>query len=108
MVDKTLDEVTKALDKNIICEQVRAKIVQVNGNAMTINIGSEHGIKVGDELSLLHKSSFTSSAGLTYTSFNLSAHKIKINQVYRQSAKAITSDGGLLDNIQINDLAVKH
>ena len=108
MIDSTLNEVTKALDKNIICEQVRAKIVQVNGNSMTINLGSEHGIKVGDELSLLHKSSFISSAGMTYTSFNLSPYKIKISQVYRQSAKAITIDGSLLDNIQINDLAVKH
>jgi len=108
MIDSTLNEVTKALDKNIICEQVRAKIVQVNGNSMTINLGSEHGIKVGDELSLLHKSSFTSSAGITYTSFNLSPYKIKINQVYRQSAKAMTSDGSLLDNIQIDDLAIKH
>ena len=108
MIDSTLNQVTKALDKNIICEQVRAKIVQVNGNAMTINLGSEHGIKVGDELSLLHKSSFTSSAGLTYTSFNLSPFKIKINQVYRQSAKAVTSDGSLLDNIQIDDLAIRH
>ncbi len=108
MIDSTLNEVTRELDDNIICEQVRAKIVQVSGNAMTINLGSEHGLKVGDELSLLHKSNFTSSAGITYTSFNLSPYKIKISQVYRQSAKAMTSDGSLLGNIQIDDLAIKH
>jgi len=108
MIDSTLTEVSKDLDKNIICEQVRAKIVQVAGNTMTINLGSEHGLKVGDELSLLHKSSFVSSAGITYTSFNLSPYKIKISQVYRQDSKAITSDGSLLDNIQIDDLAVKN
>lgn len=108
MVDGVLQRAVKELDNNIICEQVRAKIVQVAGNVMTINLGSEHGMKVGDELSLLHKSSFISSDGLTYTSFNLSPYKIKIDQVYRQSAKASTTDGSLLDNIQINDLAVKH
>jgi len=108
MVDEVLEQAVKDLDENIICEQVRAKIVQVSGNAMTINLGSEHGIKIGDELSLLHKSSFTSQDGLTYTSFNLSPYKIKISQVYRQSAKAMTSDGSLLDNIQIDDLAIKH
>jgi hypothetical protein len=108
MIDSTLKTFIKELDKNVICEQVKAKIVQVAGNAMTLNIGSEHGIKVGDELSLLHKSSFTSNTGATYTSFNLSPYKIKISQVYRQSAKAMTSDGSLLGNIQINDLAIKH
>jgi len=108
MVDSVLQKAVKELDSNIICEQVRAKIVQVAGNVMTLNLGSDHGIKVGDELSLLHKSNFTSQDGLTYTSFNLSPYKIKIKQVYRQSASAMTIDGNLLDNIQINDLAIKH
>jgi hypothetical protein len=108
MIDGVLQQMVKELNENIICEQVRAKIVQVAGNTMTINLGSEHGLKVGDELSLLHKSNFKSSDGLTYTSFNLSPYKIKINQVYRQSAQAITTEGNLLDNIQINDLAVRH
>ncbi len=107
MIDSTLEKVREDLDNSILCEQVRAKIVQVKGNAMTINIGSEHGIKVGDELSLLHKSSFISGDGHNYTSFNLSPYKVKITQVYRESAQAITTDGSLLDNIQIDDLAIR-
>lgn len=108
MMSSTLAKVSEDLDKNILCEQVRAKIVQTNGNTLTINLGSEHGIKIGDELSLLHKSSFTTGDGHTYTSFNLSPFKIKVTQVYRQSAQAKTINGDLLDNIQINDLAVRH
>jgi archaellum component FlaF (FlaF/FlaG flagellin family) len=107
MVNTTLAKAREDLEKNILCEQVRAKIVQVKGNTLTINIGSEHGLKVGDKLSLLHKNSFTSGDGHIYTGFNLSPFKIKITQVYRESAQAITTDGNLLDNIQINDLAIR-
>ncbi len=108
MIDTLLDNVVKALDKTLICQQLRANIVQVVGNSLTLNIGSAHGLKVGDELALLHHKRFTSDAGHTYSSFELSEHSIKVTQVYRQSAKAISSDTSLLNNIQINDLAIKH
>jgi hypothetical protein len=108
MVTTTLDSVVKDIDENIMCETTRAKIVQVNNNTIKFNLGSMHGVKVGDEFTLLHKNNFISDAGTTYAGYNVSAYKVKVIQVSKQSATAKTPDDGLLGNIQINDYAVRY
>lgn len=113
MIDKTLAQVVKDIDESVMCEPTRAKIVQVNGNTITLNLGKVHGVKVGDEFSLLHNKNFKSDAGTTYAGFNVSSYKVKIIKVSQQSATAQTTnngslDNGLLGNIQINDLAVRY
>ena len=47
-------------------------------------------------------------AGKTYAGFNVSPYKVKVTQVSQQSAQAITTDGQLLGNIQLDDLAVRY
>jgi hypothetical protein len=108
MVDQTLASLVKDIDENIMCEPTRAKIVQVEGNKITLNLGSRNGVKVGDEFSLLHKSNFISDSGMTYAGFNVSDHQVRIIKVSRESAIAVTPDERLLGNIQRNDLAVRH
>ncbi len=107
-IDKTLAKITKALDNEMMCAPSRAKIVQVAGNQITLNLGTRHGVKVGDEFELLHKKNFKSDAGITYAGFNVSSYKVKVTQVNVDSAIASTSDQTALGNIQIHDLAVRH
>lgn len=108
MIDNTLNTLVKDTDENIMCEPTQAKIVQVSGNKITFNLGKRHGVKVGDEFTLLHKSNFTSEFGITYSGFVVSSYKVKVTSTSMQSAVATTSDSGLLGNIQINDLAVRY
>ncbi|MEW6994611.1 flagellar assembly protein T N-terminal domain-containing protein [Colwelliaceae bacterium MEBiC 14330] len=107
MVDNILDKVIKDIDENIMCEPSRGKIIQVNGNQVVINLGRDHGLKIGDEFSLLHLSQFTTNSGKSYAGFNVSPYKVKITKLSRQTATAATPDGELFGNIQINDLAVR-
>ena len=108
MIDTLLDTVVNDIDDNVMCEPSEGKILQVQGNQITVNLGRHHGVKIGDEFTLLHSTSFISEQGRNYVSYNISPHKVKVTKLTKQSATAITLDNSLLDNIQINDLAVRY
>jgi len=108
MVENIVDKAIKAIDENIMCEPSRGKIIQVAGNQITINLGRDHGLKIGDEFSLLHLNHFTSNSGKKYAGFNVSPYKVKVTKLTRQTAVATTPDGRLFGNIQVDDLAVRY
>lgn len=108
MIENILDNVIKDIDENIMCEPSSGKIVQVQGNQITINLGRDHGLKMGDEFSLLHLTHFTNNAGKSFAGFNLSPYKVKVTKLTRQTATATTPDGRLFGNIQVDDLAVRY
>jgi len=107
-INQTLNDVISDIDSNMMCQPTRGKIIQVTGNEISINLGSKHGVKVGDEFSLLHVKNFVSDSGKTYAGFNVSSFTVKITDVSRESAKAATQDNQILDNIQLYDLAVRY
>ena len=108
MLDSLIDKIVSDIDDNVMCEPSEGKIVQVQGNQITINLGRHHGVKIGDEFTLLHSNSFISEQGRNYAGFNISPYKVKVTKLTKQSATAITLDNNLLGNIQINDLAVRY
>jgi len=107
MINSLIDETIADIDEKIMCEPSEGKILQVIGNQVVINLGRHHGVKIGDEFSLLHLNNFTSDSGKHYASYNLSPYKVKVTKLTKQSATAVTLDNGLLGNIQLNDLAVR-
>jgi len=107
IMSQTLDQMIADIDENMMCQATKGKIVQVAGNKITINLGSKHGVQVGDEFSLLHLNNFISDAGNTYAGFNVSDFKVKVTQVSNQSARAETTNEHLLGNVQVGDLAVR-
>lgn len=107
MINTLIDKTVTDIDENIMCEPSEGKIIQVNGNQVVINLGRRHGVKMGDEFTLLHLSNFTSDNGKHYASYNVSPYKVKVTKLTKQSATAITIDHNLLGNIQLNDLAVR-
>ncbi|MCW8834282.1 MAG: flagellar assembly protein FlgT [Colwellia sp.] len=107
MINSLIDKTVTDIDENIMCEPSEGKILQVAGNQVVINLGRHHGVKIGDEFSLIHLNNFTSESGKHYASYNISPYKVKVTKLTKQSATATTIDNGLLGNIQLNDLAVR-
>ncbi len=107
-IEKIMEDMIIDIDENMMCQPTRGKIVQVEGNSLTINLGKRHGVKVGDEFSLLHLRNIVADSGKTYAGFNVSSNTVKVTQVSQQSAHAMTTNGELLGNIQLNDLAVRY
>lgn len=107
-ISLTLDNMVSDIDENMMCQPTQGRIVQVTGNSLIFNLGKRHGVKVGDEFSLLHLDSFISDDKRTYPGFNISPYKVIVNSVSQDSAHATTTEQHILDNIQINDLAVRY
>ncbi len=107
MINSLIDTTVADIDENIMCEPGEGKIIKVAGNQIVINLGRHHGVKIGDEFSLLHLNNFTTDSGQHYASYNVSPYKVKVTKLTKQSATAITLDNALLGNIQLNDVAVR-
>ena len=108
MIENTLGKVIQDIDENIMCEPSRGKVVKVEGNQVMINLGRDHGLKIGDEFNLLHLTHFTNNSGKEYAGFNVSPYKVRVTKLSRQTATAITPDGRLFGNIQVDDIAVRN
>lgn len=107
-ISQTLDNMVTDIDENMMCQPTQGRIVQVSGNSITFNLGKRHGVKVGDEFSLLHANNFVSDDHKSYSGFNVSPYKVIVDEVSNDSARATTTEQHLMDNIQINDLAVRY
>ncbi|WP_206484862.1 flagella assembly protein FlgT [Thalassotalea sp. G2M2-11] len=107
-IKHTLTDIVTDIDDNMMCQPTRAKIIQVASNQVRINIGSNHGVKVGDEFSLLHLKNFTSSDGKLYAGFNVSPYTVKVTDVSAYNALAVTTENNALGNIQLDDVAVRY
>jgi hypothetical protein len=108
IINQILNTAISDIDDTMMCQPTRGKVVKVSGNEVMINLGKRHGVKEGDEFSLLHTKNFTTDLGKTYAGFNVSPFTVKIIQVSQESATAITTNGEVLDNIQLQDLAVRY
>ncbi len=107
-INHTLDTMLTDIDENMMCQPTRGKIVQVSGDTVMFNLGKKHGVKVGDEFSLMHIHNFTTDSGKTYAGYNVSEFKVKVTSTTRESSTAQTSNNELLGNIQVNDIAVRY
>jgi len=107
-INQTLEQLIADIDDNMMCQPTRGRILNVSGSEILINLGSRHGVKVGDEFSLLHTKNFITEKGKVYAGFNVSEYKVTVSQVTKESARAQTTEQELLDNIQLNDLAVRY
>ncbi|SEK50570.1 Flagellar assembly protein T, C-terminal domain [Colwellia chukchiensis] len=107
-INFTLEDMVNDIDENMMCQPSQGRIVQVNGNQITFNLGKRHGVQVGDEFSLLHLHNIISDDQRSYPSFNISPYKVIVHAVSQDSAHATTKEQHILDNIQINDLVVRY
>ena len=107
-VNQTLDKLIENIDENMMCRKSRGKIVNIKGNAITINLGRDQGVKLGDEFSVLHLNNFTADDGKSYAGYNISPYKVKVEQVSNQTAHASSVLGEVLGSVQINDIVVRH
>ncbi|MBU2869998.1 flagellar assembly protein T N-terminal domain-containing protein [Colwellia sp. E2M01] len=107
MVTAIVSKVIKDIDENIMCEPSQGKILKVQGNQVTVDLGRDNGLKIGDEFSLLHRTHFNSNRSRAYTGFSVSPYKVKVIKLTRETATAVTPDGQIFGNIQIEDIAVR-
>ena len=73
-------------------------------NKLIINLGKAHGIEKGQRLNIAHHNYLTDAAGNKMPHLITTLNQIQVEQVYQQSAVAVSIDQQPLPNIQINDV----
>jgi hypothetical protein len=106
-VSTLLQENAQHIDETISCLPTYGRVLQVNDHQLTVNIGTNHGVQNGDELTLFKKSQFFDSSGNMHQQFHLHPQKVKVIDTFSTTAVVTSISAAPLANIQANDFVAR-
>ncbi|MBO1254081.1 flagellar assembly protein T N-terminal domain-containing protein [Alteromonas sp. 5E99-2] len=89
------------------CQPSTGRILSVVNNQVVINMGREHHLSVGDEVTLYQKNQLFDEFGRKYVQYNVHPDKLRVVSVNVDNAIVEPESGGLLGNIQPNDFVTR-
>ena len=92
------------LQAAMACLETQGKILHIENSKLIINLGKAHGLEKGQRLSIAHHNYLTDAAGNKMPHLITTLNQIQVEQVFQQSAVAVSVDNQPLPNIQINDV----
>ncbi|RJG40270.1 flagellar assembly protein T N-terminal domain-containing protein [Motilimonas pumila] len=101
-----MDEVMLDTSTALACEAPQAKVIAIRDNKIQINLGRKNGLKVGERLTLMHNGSYTDQFGIVRFRQEKSNIKVKVVELYHDSAVLQGADTLDANNIQLNDYAI--
>lgn len=104
LINEAVDDLAKVLS----CVRVKAQVIRMQGNTITISAGSRQGLKPGDIFSLLYSNSFTDSWGNNYTSTEEAKALLEVFRVYPDHAEARLDNQHYLVPVSIRDQVQQH
>lgn len=104
-IERLLTDVRDDILANLNCQQMQSKILAVSdGKQIQINIGRGQGVHLGQEYRVSYRSDVIDDRGNLLTNFVISPYRVKITQVYENSAIAESLDADFMSNVQVNDI----
>lgn len=107
-ISQLLRDVTQDIDEELSCLPAYGRILDVKNEQLQVNLGTHEGVELGDILTLYQLHQFYDPQGNLHFGYKLHPVKVKINQVFPNSAMAQVVDGSFLANIQPNDFVARH
>ncbi|MEZ9596524.1 flagellar assembly protein FlgT [Shewanella sp. 10N.261.52.F9] len=106
-IDQVLSQVSIDIDDSLNCRPLLGQIVSRQGDRIIINLGREHGIRVGDKLQLVLQQNLPDRLDNMRAVASKSKATITIDQVTQESSTAVLTGIAASLNVQLNDLAIK-
>ncbi|MFT2091452.1 flagellar assembly protein FlgT [Paraglaciecola sp. 2405UD69-4] len=103
LIEKSIEEV----DEAISCQPAYGRVITTGNESLIINIGSQNGVKTGDQLTLFKMNQYYSPQGEQRRQFHLHPEKVTVVEVFAETAIVKSPTGALLMNIQANDFAAR-
>ena len=103
-LEQIIDEILFDLDASLQCKLVEARIVSAEGNEVSINIGRNNGLKLGDKFAIKHNGSYVDQFGISRNKETSSHSEVEVIKLYDQQALLNTVDRQPTANVQIDDL----
>lgn len=100
-----LNDVRNDLVAVFSCQQLQSKIMYVkDGEKIQLNIGRDQGVNIGQEYRVSYQANDFDNNGNPLTNFIISPYRVRITQVYQNSAIAESLDAAFMNNVQVNDV----
>ncbi|WP_428618807.1 flagellar assembly protein FlgT [Shewanella sp.] len=106
-IETLLSQAGEDIDKVLNCRPLLGQVVSRVDNRVIINLGRNHGVKVGDQFQLVLQQNLPDRLDNMRAVASESRAKITIEQVTQESATALLQGANGAINIQINDIAIK-
>lgn len=106
-INDVLGQLTQKIDDAVSCIPAYGRIVNVNNSELSIDLGKNEGVKRGDELSVFKMTQFYDPLGKAHFQYRIHPVKVRVTDVYHNSAVVEPIDDVFLANIQPNDFVVR-
>ncbi|NVK24079.1 MAG: flagellar assembly protein T N-terminal domain-containing protein [Gammaproteobacteria bacterium] len=104
-IEELLADARNDILANLSCQQLQSKILSVrDGEQVHLNIGLGQGVAVGQEYRVSYRADVIDDNGNLLTNFVISPYRVRITQVYENSAIAESLDADFMNNVQVNDV----
>jgi len=104
-IENLLTDVKDDLQATLSCQQIQGRIMAVkDGEQIQLNIGRGQGVKIGQEYRVSYRADVNDDKGNRLTNFVISPYRVKITQVFENSAVAESLDSAFMNNVQVNDV----
>lgn len=104
-IERVLNAAAQDVEEALRCETIMADITLVQQHKVLLNLGSQQGLKLGDELTILFRRQHKDSYGQLQDQLTVSELKVKITELTHKNAWAESVNLDLLANVQVGDAA---
>jgi len=105
-IEKVLNAAAQDVEEVLRCETIMADVLIREPQRLMVNMGSEQGLKLGDELTILYRRQHKDHQGHLQDQLTVSELKVKIIELNYQNAWVEASNAELLANVQVGDAAM--
>lgn len=104
-IERLLTDARDDIYSSLNCQQLQSKIMAIrDGETIQMNIGRGQGVRVGQEYRVSYRADTIDDKGNLLTNFVISPYRIRITQVYENSAIGESLDADFMSNVQVNDV----
>ncbi|MGJ8681146.1 flagellar assembly protein FlgT [Paraglaciecola sp.] len=102
-----LQDLNEKIDESVSCLPAFGRVINVGSEQITVNIGSQNGVRSGDTLTLFQVEQLYDENNQIVKQYQLHPEKVVVKSVFAKSAILISEKGALLANIQPNDFVAR-
>ncbi|MGY0594852.1 MAG: FlgT C-terminal domain-containing protein, partial [Paraglaciecola chathamensis] len=95
------------VDETLNCLPTYARVLRVDNEQVTINIGKQDGVQVGDEVTLFKHAQFLDPIGKLHQQLQLHPNQLEVIRVFNDTALLGSISGAPLANVQANDFVAR-
>lgn len=106
-IDGMFRDFVLEIDEQLACEPAYGRVLEIYQNRLSVNLGTNHGVQKGDELSVFQMRQFFSTNGMPHYQYNIHPSTVVVLDANMNNAILGVSDGTPLANIQPNDFVVR-